>query len=125
MKLFYDYFNLKIDDYYFGRSAARIAYKNFQNELNYEKNVKIKVENQLFLYHYLVIQYEKKRSALYLQKKDRNDELVYCSEPIRWGKGLNIYQKLDLALQEHEDTPKRKIRKNKVSKKKLFESSKK
>ena len=30
-----------------GRSAARIAYKNLQNALNYEENVKTKVENPL------------------------------------------------------------------------------
>ena len=45
IELFFDYFNLKTDTYYMGKSAARKAYKNFQNELNYEKNVKIKVEN--------------------------------------------------------------------------------
>jgi len=44
MELFFNYFNLKTDDYFFGRSAARKAYKNFQNELNYEKNVKKKVQ---------------------------------------------------------------------------------
>ena len=44
-ELFLNYFNLKTDAYYLGRSATRIAYQNFKNELNYEKNVKIKVEN--------------------------------------------------------------------------------
>ena len=49
MELFFDYFNLKTDAYYMGKSAARKAYKNFNNEINYEKNVKIKVENCLLI----------------------------------------------------------------------------
>ena len=92
-----------------GRTGARIAKKNLENERNYEKKVKTK--------------YEKKRSAQFFEKKDRNDDLAYCPEPTRILKRLTIEQKCELADKELE-TPKPK-RKNKSSKTKLFENSKK
>ena len=43
LSLFYDYFNLKKDDYFMGRTGARLAYKKMESEKNYEKYVKTKV----------------------------------------------------------------------------------
>ena len=53
-----------------GRSASRIAYKNLQNALNYEENVKIKVENE-FLTNRKKSYFSMKRSDLRLAYKKR------------------------------------------------------
>ena len=43
LSLFFDYFNIKKDDYFMGRIGGRLAYKNLENECKYEKKVKTKV----------------------------------------------------------------------------------